>query len=73
MTKSYKLTDICPCCARKLEDEIKKIEGVKDAKISVMNEKLVLDCDDEDIKTILKEVKKACRKIEPDCVLYAEY
>lgn len=72
MTKSYKLTDICPNCARKLEDEIRKISGVKDARISVINEKLVLDCDDADMKAILKEVKKACKKIEPDCVLYAD-
>ena len=72
MTKNYKLTDICPCCALKLEDEIKKINGVKDAKISVMNEKLAIDCEDADMKCILKEIKKACRKIEPDCVLYAD-
>ncbi|HOJ47474.1 MAG TPA: cation transporter [Bacillota bacterium] len=72
MTKNYKLTDVCPTCARKLEEEIKKIDGVLDAKISVISEKLVIDCDGEDLQRILKEVKKACKKVEPDCVLYAD-
>jgi cation transport ATPase len=72
MTKNYKLTDICPSCAHKLESAIKDIEGVKDARINVMSEKLVLECEEEKAESILKEVKKACRRIEPDCVLYAE-
>jgi len=69
MTKNFGLTDVCPSCARKLESAIKNIDGVEDARVSIMTEKLSLDFDDSRIDIILKEVKKACKKIEPDCIL----
>lgn len=69
MIKKYKLTDVCPGCSRKLESAIKNIDGVNDARISIMSQQLYMDFDDSRLESIIKEVKKLCAKIEPDCAL----
>ena len=68
MRKSFKLVDLdCANCAQKMEDAIKKIDGVQDAAVSFMMQKLTLAADDADFENILKKAVKACKKIEPDC------
>lgn len=68
MKKTFKLEDLdCANCAAKMENAIKKIDGVNDASVSFMTQKLVLDADDERFDDILKECAKVCRRVEPDC------
>lgn len=68
MKKTYKLVDLdCANCAAKMEAAIQKIEGVNEATVSFMQQKLVIDAEDESFDKIMKEVVKACRKVEPDC------
>ena len=68
MKKSFKLVDLdCANCAQKMEDAIKKIDGVQDATVSFMMQKLTLTADDSGFENILKKVVKACKKVEPDC------
>ncbi len=68
MKKYYKLVDLdCANCAAKMETNIKKIKGVKDASVSFMAQKLMLDADDNDFDNIVKEVIRVCHKVEPDC------
>lgn len=70
MKKKFKLTDLdCANCAAKMEDAIKKIDGVNDASVSFMTQKLTLDAADERFDDILAECVKACKKIEPDCTI----
>ena len=70
MKKNYKLKDLdCANCAAKMETAIKKIKGVNDATISFMTQKLTVDAEDEKFDSIMQEIVKACRKIEPDCVI----
>ncbi len=70
MKKRYKLTDLdCANCAAKMEAAIKKIDGVHDATVSFMAQKLTIDADDARFDAIMKEVVEACRKVEPDCVV----
>ena len=70
MKKRYKLTDLdCANCAAKMEAAIKKIDGVKDATVSFMAQKLTIDADDERFDAIMREVVEVCRKVEPDCVV----
>ena len=59
----------CAHCAAKMETAIKKIKGVNDATISFMTQKLTVDAEDEKFDSIMQEIVKACRKIEPDCVI----
>ena len=70
MKKTFKLQDLdCANCAAKMETAIKKLDGVTDASVSFMTQKLVLEADDARFDAILKEVVKACKKVEPDCTL----
>ena len=68
MKKKFKLMDLdCDNCAAKMEDAIKKIDGVNDATVSFMMQKLTLDADDDRFDEILKEAAEICKKVEPDC------
>jgi copper chaperone CopZ len=70
MKKKYNLTDLdCANCAAKMEAAIKKIDGVKDATVSFMAQKLTIDADEERFDSIMKEVVSVCRKVEPDCTI----
>ena len=68
MRKIFKLEDLdCANCAAKMEDAIKKIEGVNDATVSFMTQKMTIDAVDEKFDDIMKEVVKVSAKAEPDC------
>ena len=68
MKKKFKLQDLdCANCAAKMEDLIKKIDGVNDASVSFMTQKIMVDADDARFDDIMKEVVKVCAKVEPDC------
>lgn len=68
MKKIFKMTDLdCAHCAAKMEDAIRKLEGVHEVSISFMAQKLTLDAEDERFEAILDEAVKICKKVEPDC------
>ena len=70
MKKKFKLTDLdCANCAAKMEDAIRKIEGVENASVSFMTQKMTIEADDGRFDEIMKEVVSVCRKVEPDCVI----
>ena len=70
MKKIFKLTELdCANCARKMEDAIRKIDGVQDVTVSFMTQKLTLVADDARFDEIVKEAVKVCRKVEPDCTI----
>lgn len=66
MKKKFKCDIDCANCAAKVEDAIKKLEGVKDAKVNFMMQKFTLDADDDRFEEILEEAIKVGKKIEPD-------
>ena len=67
MKKRYKLVDLdCANCAAKMEDAIKKIDGVQDATVSFMTQKLTIEAEDERFDAIMREVVAVCKKVEPD-------
>lgn len=68
MKKTFKLIDLdCANCAAKMETAIKKLDGVADASVSFMSQKMTIDADDARFDDIMKQVVKACKKVEPDC------
>lgn len=68
MRKTFKLEDLdCANCAAKMEAAIKKIDGVNDATVSFMTQKLVLDADDARFDAIVEECVRVCSRVEPDC------
>ena len=65
MKKTFKLVDLdCANGAQKMEDAINKLPGVT-ATVSFMAQKLTIEADDVD--SIMKDVVKCVRKVEPDC------
>ena len=68
MKRTYALDELdCANCGLKMEDAIRKIEGVKSVNISCMMQKITLEADDADFERVLKEAVKVCKKVEPDC------
>ena len=68
MKKTFRLIDLdCANCARKMEDAIKKLDGVTDATVSFMTQKMTIEGDDARFDAIVKEAVKICKKVEPDC------
>ena len=68
MTKTYQIEVDCANCAEKMQEAAKKTEGVADATVSFMTQKMKVEfTEGADIKNVMKEVRKACRKVEPDC------
>ena len=70
MKKRFKFVVDCANCAAKVEEAVKKIDGVNDATVNFMAQKLVLDADDARFDEILKEVQAVAKKVEPDCELF---
>lgn len=68
MKKTFNLIDLdCANCARKMEEAIKKLDGVHDATVSFLTQKLTLDAEDERFDEILQAAAKCCKRVEPDC------
>ena len=68
MKRTFKMIDLeCAHCAAKMEDSIRKLEGVNEVSISFMTQKLVLDAEDARFEQILDEAAQICKKVEPDC------
>ena len=70
MKKKFNLQDLdCANCAAKMEEAIKKIDGVNDASVNFMSQKMMVDAADDRFDAIMDEVVKVCAKVEPDCVI----
>ena len=68
MKKTFRLQDLdCANCAAKMEANIKKLDGVKDATVSFMTQRLTVEAEDERFDAIMQEVVKTIAKVEPDC------
>ena len=71
MKKSYKIEVDCAACADKMEVAAKKTPGVKDAVVNFMTLKMSVEFEDgADPKAVMKDVLKACKKVEDDCEIY---
>ena len=70
MKMKFKIKGIdCANCAAELERAIQKIDGVTEASLSFMTEKLVMDIEDDRKDEVLKNLKKVVKKEEPDCTI----
>ena len=68
MTKTYHIDVDCANCAAKMECAINKLDGVSNATVNFLTQKLTIEfADTADEKALKKAVLKACRKFEPDC------
>ena len=59
----------CANCAAKMEKAINELDGVKEATVNFMTQKLVIEGEDEKMPTIVQEAEKIVKKIEPGTVM----
>ena len=67
MKKTFKCEVDCANCAAKMEEAVKKIEGVVNARVNFMTQKFVLEAADDVFNDVFDKAVKACKKVEPDC------
>ena len=68
MKKTFSIEVDCANGANLMEAAAAKTEGVLSANINFMMQKLTVEfADDADVKAIMKQVLKNCKKIESDC------
>lgn len=71
MKKTYKIDVDCANCANKMEDAAKKTAGVKDATVNFMTLKMSVEFEDSaDVKAVMQEIYKNCKKVEDDCEIF---
>lgn len=71
MKKTYKIEVDCANCANLMEEAAKKVEGVANATVNFMALKMIVEfAEGADEKAVMKNVLKACKKVEDDCEIY---
>ena len=71
MKSKFKIQGLdCANCAAELERVIqKKVDGIENATISFMTERMELEYDESKKEEIIKKVKKVIKKEEPDVTI----
>ena len=68
MKKTYRIEVDSANCAYLMEEAAKKTEGVANATVNFMTQKMIVEfAEGADEKKTMKAVRKACKKVEPDC------
>ena len=71
MKKTYKIEVDCANCAQKMERAANEVEGVVKAVVNFMTLKMTVEfAEGADVKAVMSEVLKRCRKVESDCEIY---
>ena len=71
MKKTYKIEVDCANCADKMECAAAKVAGVESVTVNFMTQKMIVDfADGADADAVMKQVVKACKKVEDDCEIY---
>lgn len=67
MKKVFILEDLdCAHCAAKIEGDVANLAGVESAAISLMAQKLTVNCNEEAAETLMENIVKIVKKYEPD-------
>ena len=68
MKKTYAIEVDCANCANLIEDAARKTEGVANATVNFMTQKMIVEfAQGSEPKSVMQNVLKACKKVEPDC------
>ncbi|WP_138268142.1 cation transporter [Anaerofustis stercorihominis] len=70
MKKKFKMDNIdCANCAMKMEEAIRKIDGVESANINFMLQKLTLEANEEDFEEIIEKARVAIKDIDEEAII----
>ena len=71
MKKTYKIEVDCANCAAKMEEAAKKTEGVADAAVTFMTQKMKVEfAEGADPAEVMARVAANCKKGESDCEIF---
>jgi len=71
MKKTYGIEVDCANCANKMEEAANRTPGVRHAVVNFMTLKMTVEFEDGgDVKAVMQEVLKNCRRVEDDCEIY---
>ena len=71
MKKTFRIEVDCASCADKMEFAAAKVAGVESVTVNFMTQKMIVSFKEgEDPAAVMKEVLKACKKVESDCEIY---
>ncbi len=66
MRKTFMMEDLdCAHCAAKMEDGIRKLEGVSEVAVNFLAQKMIIEADEERFDDIMKEAQRIVKKIHP--------
>lgn len=67
MKKVVKLEGLCCAnCAAKIEEGVKKLDGVREASLSFMTQRLTMEVEDGQADAVIEAARKIADKIEPE-------
>ena len=67
MKKKFILEGLeCANCAAKIEKAINELEGVKEATVNFMTQKVVINGENEKMSEIIRAAEKVVKDFEPD-------
>lgn len=68
MKKIYRIKNLqCAHCAHKMEKSIQKLDGIENASVNFLMQKITIETSVENLTELEKEISKICKKIESDC------
>ena len=68
MTKTFRMEELdCANCARKMEDAIRKLDGVTEVHVNFLTQKMILSADDARFDEIAREAAKCCSRVDANC------
>ena len=71
MKKTYGIEVDCANCANLMEEAANKTEGVKSTVVNFMTQRMTVEfAEGSDEKAVMKEVVRACKRVEEDCEIY---
>jgi cation transport ATPase len=69
--KTYRIEVDCANCANLMEEAANRTEGVQKAVVNFMTQRMTVEfAEGSDEKAVMKEVVRACKRVEEDCEIY---
>ncbi len=71
MKKQYRIEVDCANCANKMEEATKKTEGVRDAVVNFMTQKMSVEfAEGAQPAEVMQRVLRNCKRVEEDCEIF---
>ena len=68
MKKTFDMEELdCAHCAAKMEEGIRRLEGVIAVSVNFLTQRLTLEAEDALFDKVLKQAAKICRRVDDNC------